>query len=108
MLVSPHRSDRTMRNEEGAGSFSIATRGGRAPARATTPHTKTSGGPSLFRSFWLGGFESACHINIHRQRLDMIARTQHDHFADSDYAALTYFGIGSARDGVRWHLVDRG
>lgn len=62
----------------------------------------------LFDSFWLAGFESACHINKHHQRVDMLAATQHDRFVDEDYARLAEFGIRTARDGIRWHLVDRG
>ena len=36
-----------------------------------------------------------------------MAATRHDHFALSDYARLRQVGIGTARDGVRWHLVER-
>ncbi len=61
----------------------------------------------LFQSFWMAGFESACHINSKGQRLDMIAVTQHDVLADEDYANLRALGLSTARDGVRWHLVDR-
>lgn len=56
----------------------------------------------------MAGFESASHINLHRKRLDMVAATQHDRFADEDYARLAEFGIRTARDGVRWYLTDRG
>jgi UDP-galactopyranose mutase len=61
----------------------------------------------LFSSFWMAGYESACHINRRGQRLDMIAATQHDRFLDDDYAGLRSVGIGAARDTVRWHLVER-
>jgi hypothetical protein len=63
---------------------------------------------SLFRSFWMAGFECACHINSRGQRLDMIAAVQHDLFAAQDYAMLQSAGIRSARDGIRWHLIDKG
>src|SRR5437763_7670011 len=63
--------------------------------------------PSLFRSFWMGGFESSCHINRRRQRLDMIVATQHDRFVDEDYERLLSFGMRTARDTVRWHLIER-
>lgn len=63
--------------------------------------------PPLFASFWLGGFEAACHINRARQRLDMLAVTQHDQQAAEDYALLRTLGIRAARDGVRWHLIER-
>ncbi|MFO7168765.1 MAG: hypothetical protein DIU80_012160 [Chloroflexota bacterium] len=62
----------------------------------------------LFDSFWMAGFEGACHVNRHGTRLDMLAATQHDRQAEADYARLREFGIRVARDGVRWHLVDRG
>ncbi len=63
--------------------------------------------PHLFRSFWLGGFESACQINRARQRLDLIDFTQHDRQARQDYRLLRDIGILTARDAARWHLIDR-
>ena len=54
----------------------------------------------------MGGFESACHINRHGQRLDMLAATQHDRFVEDDYARLREVGITSIRDTVRWHLIE--
>jgi hypothetical protein len=63
--------------------------------------------PRLFRSFWMGGFECATQINPFRQRLDMIAGVQHDVQAEHDYALLKTQGMRVARDGVRWHLIDR-
>lgn len=64
--------------------------------------------PQLLRSFWMAGFEGAAHINARGQRIDMLAATQHDRQAEADYARLRQLGIATARDGVRWHLVDRG
>lgn len=60
----------------------------------------------LFRSFFLGGFECSTHRNMSRRRLDMIAATHHDMLAYEDYAQLAEHGIRTARDGVRWHLVE--
>lgn len=37
----------------------------------------------------------------------MIAATGHDRFARKDYGRLRRAGIETARDGVRWHLVER-
>ena len=37
----------------------------------------------------------------------MIAAVQHDVQASQDYALLRSVGLGTARDGVRWNLVDR-
>lgn len=70
-------------------------------AQSTPEHSR------LFRSFWLAGFESACHINRAGQRLDMIAATQHDVQAESDYARIRELGILAARDGARWPLIER-
>lgn len=61
----------------------------------------------IFASFWSGGFESACHINRHGDRLDLIATTQHDQFAADDYRLLSTMGMRTARDAVRWPSVDR-
>src|SRR4051812_30116542 len=61
----------------------------------------------LFPSFWMAGFEAAYHINSQGVRLDMLASTQHDVQAENDYALLRSQGIFAARDGVRWHLIDR-
>jgi beta-glucosidase/6-phospho-beta-glucosidase/beta-galactosidase len=60
----------------------------------------------LFSSFWMAGFESACHITRQGVRLDMIHATQHDRFVDQDYANLTRLGIYSVRDTARWHLIE--
>ena len=64
--------------------------------------------PTLFHSFWLAGFESSFHINRAGVRVDMLAATQHDRQAAGDYARLREMGILTARDAVRWPLVDRG
>ncbi len=60
----------------------------------------------IFSSFWMAGFESACHVNSKGVRLDMIRATQHDHFIDEDYVNLTHMRIRSVRETVRWHLVE--
>ena len=36
----------------------------------------------------------------------LLATTRHDRFAREDYAALRELGIGSVRDGLRWHLIE--
>ncbi len=63
--------------------------------------------PSLFNSFWLGGFESSCHVTMSGQRLDMLAAVQHDTQIAQDYALLRTAGIHTARDGIRWPLIER-
>jgi beta-glucosidase/6-phospho-beta-glucosidase/beta-galactosidase len=56
----------------------------------------------------MGGFEGACHVNRLNTRLDLIAATQHDVLAASDYRLMNGTGLGTVRDGVRWPLIDRG
>jgi beta-glucosidase/6-phospho-beta-glucosidase/beta-galactosidase len=63
---------------------------------------------ALFRSFWLAGFESACHINRQGRRLDLMSATQHDRELEADYARVRELGFGGVRESVRWHLVDSG
>lgn len=60
-----------------------------------------------FKSFMMGGFESACHINGQGRRLDMIRQTQHDIQAEQDYALVKSEGIRTVRDGVRWPLIEK-
>jgi hypothetical protein len=62
--------------------------------------------PTLFNSFFLGGFECSSHRRGDGRRLDVIASTRHDQLALQDYRQLRENGIDSARDGVRWHLVE--
>jgi beta-glucosidase/6-phospho-beta-glucosidase/beta-galactosidase len=63
--------------------------------------------PHVFDSFWMGGFEAATHINGARQRLDIIAATQHDVQVDRDYQLLRSVGIRTVRDAARWTLIER-
>jgi beta-glucosidase/6-phospho-beta-glucosidase/beta-galactosidase len=60
----------------------------------------------LFKSFILGGFECSTHRLPTGRRLDMIRATRHDELAASDYRLLQQYGIRSARDGVRWHVIE--
>ncbi|HXE56373.1 MAG TPA: hypothetical protein VNK43_00085 [Gemmatimonadales bacterium] len=64
--------------------------------------------PPRFRSFWMGGFESACHINRHGVRLDLVRTTGHEDELDADFARLREVGILTARENVRWREIDRG
>ncbi|MDX9874046.1 MAG: hypothetical protein RBS88_03980 [Spongiibacteraceae bacterium] len=63
--------------------------------------------PTLFRSFFLGGFECSTHRRHDGRRLDLLAATRHDELAEPDYRALHQHGIRTARDGVRWHLIEQ-
>ena len=62
----------------------------------------------------MGGFECSTHRLPRRkalgrfagQRLDLVASTKHDQFALQDYARLQEVGMRTARDGVRWHMIE--
>lgn len=60
-----------------------------------------------FKSFLMGGFECSTHRDHRGRRLDLIESTQHDLFAEADYARMVEHGMLTARDGVRWHLIER-
>ena len=63
----------------------------------------------LFDSFFIGGFEASTHCRqADGRRLDLIASTRHDEFVRQDYERLHSVGIKTARDGIRWHLIDKG
>ncbi len=62
----------------------------------------------MFDSFFQGGFECSTHRRDDGVRLDVIASTRHDVMAATDYGMLQRLGIRTVRDGVRWHLVDKG
>ena len=55
----------------------------------------------------MAGFESACHINSLGERVDMVCGLQHDSQAFEDYRMLREAGMRTARDGLRWPLIDR-
>ncbi|MFO1036265.1 MAG: beta-glucosidase [Geminicoccaceae bacterium] len=63
--------------------------------------------PRLFRSFFAAGFECSTHRRRDRRRLDLIEATRHDVLVEQDYAALPRLGLRTARDGLRWHLIER-
>lgn len=63
--------------------------------------------PAVFRSYFQGGFECSTHRLRTGRRLDIIASSGHDRFAEDDYRQLAGHGIRTVRDGLRWHLIER-
>ncbi len=61
----------------------------------------------LFRHFWMAGFECSSHRRKDGVRLDLLRSTRHDRFAGQDYRAVLDLGFGAARDGLRWHRIER-
>ncbi len=60
-----------------------------------------------FASVFLGGFECSAYRRPDGRRLDLLASTGHDRLADADYRLLLRHGIAAARDGMRWHLIEK-
>lgn len=61
----------------------------------------------LFNSFFIAGFECSTHRPRRSVRLDLIAATGHDRFATADYLRLREYALLTARDGIRWHLIEQ-
>jgi beta-glucosidase/6-phospho-beta-glucosidase/beta-galactosidase len=62
--------------------------------------------PSLFDSYFLGGFECSTHRRRRGRRLDLLAMTGHDRAVAQDYRWMVQHGIRTVRDGLRWHLIE--
>jgi len=65
-------------------------------------------GETMFRSFFLAGFEGSTGFNRHGDWFDQVVATGHDRTVDADYRDLAALGIHAARETVRWPLVDLG
>ena len=70
---------------------------------ATQPSSTTP----LFGSMLMGGFECAAHRLRNGRRLDVAAATGHVRRAAEDYRLLHAHGMTAARDGLRWHRIER-
>lgn len=64
-------------------------------------------GQPIFNSYFMAGFECSTHQLRSGKRLDMVAATEHDKFALLDYARIKSRGLRTAREGIRWHLVEQ-
>ena len=63
--------------------------------------------PNVFQSYLMGGFECSTHRNRAGKRIDVVAASGHDRFAESDYENLLRINMRTARDGTRWHLIEK-
>jgi beta-glucosidase/6-phospho-beta-glucosidase/beta-galactosidase len=61
---------------------------------------------TIFKSYFMGGFECSSSRLRRGRRLDLIASTRHEEFAKADYQRLVDIGMKTARDGLRWHLIE--
>lgn len=55
----------------------------------------------------MAGFECSTHREPDGRRLDLIGSTRHDELAERDYRAARDLGLRTARDGIRWHLIEQ-
>jgi hypothetical protein len=94
--VSASHSNKRIANLQGKKSFSPGNEG--LAEHPVLP---------LFDSFFLGGFECSTHRLVSGRRLDLVASTKHDNFVTGDYTRLKKIGIHTARDGIRWHLIEK-
>jgi beta-glucosidase/6-phospho-beta-glucosidase/beta-galactosidase len=62
--------------------------------------------PTLFQSYYQGGFECSTHRLRNGKRLDILQSSEHDCRAEADYRQLQGLGIATVRDGVRWHRIE--
>jgi beta-glucosidase/6-phospho-beta-glucosidase/beta-galactosidase len=62
----------------------------------------------IFPTFFLSGFECSTFVWKDQGRRDLAAETGHYDHAHGDYALLASLGIGVAREGVPWPLIDKG
>lgn len=58
------------------------------------------------KSFFMGGFECADHINRSGERINLQTETLHDQKILEDYTALKEIGINVVREGVCWSAVE--
>lgn len=60
-----------------------------------------------FRSFWMGGFECANHLNRHGDRVNLAVTTGHLKQLVEDYGRVKSIGIHTVREGIRWSFVEK-
>ena len=60
----------------------------------------------VFKTFFMGGYECADHINRSGERVNLLRETQHDIRIDEDYKMLSDTGIKVVREGICWSAVE--
>ncbi len=61
----------------------------------------------LFKSYLMGGFECADHLNRSGNRVNLLQDTQHDIRAAEDYQLISELGIKTVREGICWSEVEK-
>jgi beta-glucosidase/6-phospho-beta-glucosidase/beta-galactosidase len=60
----------------------------------------------VFSSFLQAGFECSTHKLRNGRRLDLVSSTFHDRYLEKDYERMLDMGMSTAREGIRWHLIE--
>jgi hypothetical protein len=68
--------------------------------------TARAGSARLLRSFWMGGYEGADHINGAGEALDLVRTTGHDERLDADYRCARRLGLLCVRESIGWRLSE--
>jgi beta-glucosidase/6-phospho-beta-glucosidase/beta-galactosidase len=63
--------------------------------------------PGIFPTFFLSGFECSTFRWKDQGRRNLVEETQHRRFAEEDYRFLRSLGIGVAREGAPWPLIQK-
>jgi UDP-galactopyranose mutase len=68
----------------------------------TTASARAHDPAPLFRSFWMGGYEGADHLNSRGEQVAMNLCNGHWQRLEEDYASLARMGIRTIRESVGW------
>ncbi|MEN3112754.1 hypothetical protein ACFONG_18955 [Uliginosibacterium paludis] len=63
-------------------------------------------GSRLFRSFWMGGFEGADHVNSHGVALDMHESCGHAGRIGEDFRLAAVHGLTTLRESIGWRRAE--
>lgn len=61
---------------------------------------------SVFKTFFIGGYECADHINRSGERVNLLKVTEHDIRVEEDYRDLLEIDIKVVREGICWSSVE--
>ena len=62
---------------------------------------------TVFKSFWMGGYECTDQLNHYGNRVDLLTLTGHVDHIESDYDLLSQVNISTVREGIRWNKVEQ-
>src|SRR5947208_501517 len=106
--ATPRRTHlRRSRFLAGRSALFVGSEGLDFPPRALVASMSSQMGKP-FASFFQAGFECSSHRRRDGVRLDLIRATGHDKHVLRDYRLCRELGFSTIRDGLRWHLIEKG